>query len=95
MSYEIDVTRPKNSLIKNLIYKGVPINTTAEFIIATNNYRATSGTQFGLTVANTIYTSPDANRDVLIDYIKARKNLTLAADGSARLFFQHQCGEQR
>ena len=84
MSYEIDVTQPKGNRIKNLIYKGVPINTTAEFIIATNNYRATSGTQFGLTVANTIYTSPDANRDVLIDYIKARKNLTLAADGSAR-----------
>ena len=84
MSYEIDVTQPKGSRIKNLIYKGAPINTTAEFIIATNNYRATSGTQFGLTAANTIYASPDANRDVLIDYIKARKNLTLAADGSAR-----------
>jgi 2',3'-cyclic-nucleotide 2'-phosphodiesterase/3'-nucleotidase len=84
MSYEIDVTQPKGSRIKNLIYKGAPINTTAEFIVATNNYRATSGTQFGLTAANTIYASPDANRDVLIDYIKARKNLTLAADGSAR-----------
>ncbi|MDD2926189.1 bifunctional 2',3'-cyclic-nucleotide 2'-phosphodiesterase/3'-nucleotidase [Rhodoferax sp.] len=84
MQYEIDVTQAKGSRIKNLSYKGVPINTAAEFIIATNNYRATSGTQFGLTAANTIYASPDANRDVLIDYIKARKNLTLAADGSAR-----------
>jgi 2',3'-cyclic-nucleotide 2'-phosphodiesterase/3'-nucleotidase len=37
-----------------------------------------------LTAANTIYASPDTNREVLIDYIKARKNLTLAADGSAR-----------
>jgi 2',3'-cyclic-nucleotide 2'-phosphodiesterase/3'-nucleotidase len=84
MSYEIDVTQPKGNRIKNLSYKGAPINTSAEFIIATNNYRATSGTQFGLTAANTIYASPDANRDVLIDYIKARKNLTLIADGSAR-----------
>ena len=84
MQYEIDVTQPKGSRIKNLNYKGAPISTTAEFIIATNNYRATSGTQFGLTAANTIYASPDANRDVLIDYIKTRKNLTLAADGSAR-----------
>ena len=84
MRYEIDVTQPKGSRIKNLIYKGAPINTPAEFIIATNNYRATSGIQFGLTAANTIYASPDATRDVLIDYIKARKSLTLAADGSAR-----------
>ena len=84
MQYEIDVTQPKGSRIKNLSYKGAAISSTAEFIIATNNYRATSGTQFGLTAANTIYASPDANRDVLIDYIKARKNLTLTADGSAR-----------
>jgi len=84
MAYEIDVTQPKGSRIKNLSYKGAAISTTAEFIIATNNYRATSGTQFGLTAANTIYASPDANRDVLIDYIKTRKNLTLAADGSSR-----------
>jgi 2',3'-cyclic-nucleotide 2'-phosphodiesterase/3'-nucleotidase len=84
MSYEIDVTQAKGSRIKNLSYKGAPISTSAEFIIATNNYRATSGTQFGLTAANTIYASPDANRDVLIDYIKARKNLTLVADGSTR-----------
>jgi len=84
MTYEIDVTQAKGSRIKNLSYKGAPISSTAEFIVATNNYRATSGTQFGLTAANTIYASPDANRDVLIDYIKARKNLTLAADGSAR-----------
>jgi len=84
MTYEIDVTQPKGSRIKHLNYKGAPISSSAEFIIATNNYRASSGTQFGLTAANTIYASPDANRDVLIDYIKARKNLTLAADGSAR-----------
>jgi 2',3'-cyclic-nucleotide 2'-phosphodiesterase/3'-nucleotidase len=31
-----------------------------------------------------IYASPDANRDVLIDYIKARRNLTFAADGATR-----------
>ena len=84
MSYEIDVTQAIGSRIKNLSYKGAPINAAAEFIIATNNYRATSGTAFGLTAANTIYASPDANRDVLIDYIKARKTLTLVADGSAR-----------
>ena len=84
LSYEIDVTQPKGSRIKKLNYKGAPINNSAEFIIATNNYRATSGTQFGLTADKIIYASPDANRDVLIDYIKARKNLTLAADGSTR-----------
>jgi 2',3'-cyclic-nucleotide 2'-phosphodiesterase/3'-nucleotidase len=85
LSYEIDVTQPKGSRIKNLSYQGAPINPAAEFIVATNNYRASGGGGFpGLDGSKTVYAAPDANRDVLIDYIKARKTLTLAADGSAR-----------
>ncbi|MBL8459881.1 MAG: bifunctional metallophosphatase/5'-nucleotidase, partial [Zoogloea sp.] len=38
----------------------------------------------GLNGSNVIYASPDANRDVLIDYIKARRNLSYVADGSTR-----------
>lgn len=85
VSYEIDVTQTKGSRIKNLTYKGTPIDAAAEFIIATNNYRGSGGGGFpGLDGSNVIYASPDANRDVLIEYIKERKNLSLATDGSAR-----------
>lgn len=85
VSYEIDVTQTKGSRIKNLNYKDAPIDATAEFIIATNNYRGSGGGGFpGLDGSNVIYASPDANRDVLIEYIKARKNLSLATDGAAR-----------
>jgi 2',3'-cyclic-nucleotide 2'-phosphodiesterase/3'-nucleotidase len=85
LSYEIDVTQPIGSRIRNLKYKGAAIDTAAEFIVATNNYRGSGGGSFpGLNGSNVIYASPDANRDVLIDYIKARRNLTFAADGSAR-----------
>jgi 2',3'-cyclic-nucleotide 2'-phosphodiesterase/3'-nucleotidase len=85
VSYEIDVTQAKGSRIRNLSYKGTPIDAAAEFIIATNNYRGSGGGGFpGLDGSNVIYASPDANRDVLIEYIKARKNLNLTTDGSAR-----------
>ncbi|GAC1604016.1 MAG: bifunctional 2',3'-cyclic-nucleotide 2'-phosphodiesterase/3'-nucleotidase [Ramlibacter sp.] len=85
LRYEIDVTRPVGSRIRNLVYKGVAVDPAAEFIVATNNYRASGGGSFpGLDGSKTIYASPDANRDVLIRYIKAVKNLTLAANGSAR-----------
>lgn len=84
LRYEIDVTRPVGSRIRNLTYKGAPIVASAEFIVATNNYRARGGGNFpGLDGSKTIYASPDANRDVLIAYIKAAKTLTLAANGSA------------
>ncbi|MFZ5483447.1 MAG: bifunctional 2',3'-cyclic-nucleotide 2'-phosphodiesterase/3'-nucleotidase [Pseudomonadota bacterium] len=85
IQYEIDVTEPVGSRIKHLTYQNVPIEANREFIIATNNYRASGGGAFpGLDGSKTIYAAPDANRDVLIDYIKARKQLTLAEDGSAR-----------
>lgn len=85
IAYEIDVTQDVGSRIKNLKYKGAAIDAAAQFIVATNNYRASGGGSFpGLDGSKTIYASPDANRDALIAYIKRVKALTLTANGSDR-----------
>ncbi|MDN7673774.1 bifunctional 2',3'-cyclic-nucleotide 2'-phosphodiesterase/3'-nucleotidase [Burkholderia oklahomensis] len=85
LRYEIDVTQAAGSRIRNLAYKGAPIDPNAQFIVATNNYRASGGGNFpGLDGSKTIFASPDANRDVLIAYIKKRGQLTRTADGAAR-----------
>ena len=84
-SYEIDVTQGNGNRIKNLIYKGAPVSPTAEFIVATNNYRASGGGNFpGLDGTKTIIASPDTNRDVLIEFIKMTKTLTRKEHGSDR-----------
>ncbi len=86
MQYEIDVTQPVGSRIKNLTYLGKPIDAAQEFVIATNNYRATSGKSFidKLDGSGTIWASPDANRDVVIDYIRKNPAVTRAANGAAK-----------
>ena len=86
VQYEIDVTQSEGSRIKNLMYMGTAIDPAKEFVIATNNYRATSGASFipALDGRATIYPSPDANRDVLIAYIKAKKTITRVANGASR-----------
>jgi len=85
LKYEIDVTQALNSRIKNLTYKGVAIDPAAYFIVATNNYRGSGGGNFpGIDSTKVIYASPDANRDVLISYIKGLKTLTFAKNGSDR-----------
>lgn len=85
IGYEIDVTQAVGSRIRNLQYKGVAINAAQEFIIATNNYRASGGGSFpGLDGSKTIYAAPDTNRDVLIAYIKQAKTLTRVANGADR-----------
>ncbi|AKU91137.1 bifunctional 2',3'-cyclic-nucleotide 2'-phosphodiesterase/3'-nucleotidase [Vulgatibacter incomptus] len=85
LRYEIDVTRPLDSRIKSLKYKGVDLKDSDELIVATNNYRGSGGGGFpGLDGTNVIYASPDANRDVLINFVKEARNLTREANGSAR-----------
>ncbi len=85
VTYEIDVTQGNGSRIKNLMYKGASISPTAEFVVATNNYRANGGGNFpGLDGTKTIINSPDTNRDVLIQYVKATKTLNRKDHGSDR-----------
>ncbi|RZT42962.1 bifunctional 2',3'-cyclic-nucleotide 2'-phosphodiesterase/3'-nucleotidase [Cupriavidus agavae] len=85
MQYEIDVTQPVGNRIRNLTYQGTPVTAAQDFIVATNNYRASGGGSFpGLDGTKIVYASPDANRDVLIQYIKDLGGVTRAANGSAR-----------
>ena len=86
VQYEIDVTQPLGSRIKNLSYLGKPMDTAQEFVIATNNYRATSGASFipKLDGSSAIWASPDANRDVVIGYVRQNPQITRAANGAAK-----------
>ena len=85
VSYEIDVTQPLGNRIRNLTYKGGPMSPSQEFVIATNNYRASGGGNFpGMDGTRTILQAPDENREIVIEYIKNAGALTRAANGSAR-----------
>ncbi len=83
--YRIDVTQPPGQRIKGLAWRGQPVRAEQEFIVATNNYRASGGGGFpGLDGSKTIFAAPDNNRAVLIAYIKSVQRLTRASNGSAR-----------
>lgn len=84
-SYEIDVTQPPGHRISALSYQGKPVEDDHEFIVATNNYRASGGGGFPmLGAAKVVIAAPDTNRDVLIDYVRKRRHLSRAVDGSSR-----------
>jgi 2',3'-cyclic-nucleotide 2'-phosphodiesterase/3'-nucleotidase len=83
--YEIDVSQPPQRRIKSLSYKGATVSDQQEFLIATNNFRASGGGGFpGLDGSNIIVAAPGANRDILIAYVQSAKALTRSANGSAR-----------
>jgi 2',3'-cyclic-nucleotide 2'-phosphodiesterase/3'-nucleotidase len=85
VSYEIDVTRPSGQRITGVRYKAKPVEEGQEFIVATNNYRASGGGGFAMLGAGkVVIAAPDTNRDVLIAYIRALQKLTYSANGSTR-----------
>ncbi|WP_026354189.1 bifunctional 2',3'-cyclic-nucleotide 2'-phosphodiesterase/3'-nucleotidase [Massilia niastensis] len=85
LGYEIDVTRAAGERIRKLSWRGKPVAAEQEFLVATNNYRASGGGNFpGLDGGKTVIAAPDNNRDILIAYIRGAKQLTRAANGMAR-----------
>jgi 2',3'-cyclic-nucleotide 2'-phosphodiesterase/3'-nucleotidase len=85
LTYAIDATQPERNRIRDLAYRGKPVDASQSFIVVTNNYRAGGGGRFpGLDGSNLVVSAPDANRDVLIEWTRAHKHLTRAADGSER-----------
>ncbi|PWC15831.1 2',3'-cyclic-nucleotide 2'-phosphodiesterase [Brenneria roseae subsp. americana] len=83
VDYQIDVTQPARydgecaliddnaHRIKNLTFKGKPIDPNATFLIATNNYRAYGEKFAGTGEKHVAFASPDENRSVLAAYISA------------------------
>ncbi|OOF46854.1 2',3'-cyclic-nucleotide 2'-phosphodiesterase [Rodentibacter trehalosifermentans] len=95
VNYEFDITRParydgecklinpKSHRVVNLTYQGKPVDPKAEFLIATNNYRAYSNKFPGTGDQHIVYASPDENRQILADYIKATSEKEGAVNPSA------------
>ena len=95
VSYEIDVTKaPRydkdgklinvgSERISNLKYNCKIIDMNAEFLVATNNYRASGGGNFpGINASKAVIASPDENRQVIVNYIKTLKIVDPKADGN-------------
>jgi 2',3'-cyclic-nucleotide 2'-phosphodiesterase/3'-nucleotidase len=79
LTYAIDVTQPVGERIVDLRYGGRPVADAQSFIVVTNNYRASGGGGFpGLDGSNVVLFAPDANRDVLIDYVRAKREIARA-----------------
>ncbi|MGO4372324.1 bifunctional 2',3'-cyclic-nucleotide 2'-phosphodiesterase/3'-nucleotidase [Paenibacillus sp. MCAF20] len=94
ITYQIDVTKPAkyeaNGTLKNegsgrivgLHFEGKPIKADQKFVVASNNYRASSSKFANPDGKRIILASPDENRQVVIDYIRSNKTINPSADGN-------------
>ncbi len=95
VSYRIDVTQPARydregkvtgagaRRIVDLRFNGQPIDERAEFIVVTNNYRASGGGFFpGMDGKNIVLQAPDENREALAQYLAEAKRIDPSADNN-------------
>jgi len=93
VTYRVDVTQPARydrngklaapdaRRIVDLRFQGQPIDMAAQFVVATNNYRASGGGNFpALDGSNIVVDAPDENREALVQYLMAQKTVDPAAD---------------
>jgi len=85
VTYRIDPSQPPRfdgdgallnadaSRIVDLAHQGHPVAAGAEFLVATNSYRAAGGGAFpGATYENVVYQDTDTNRDILLRHVAER-----------------------
>jgi 2',3'-cyclic-nucleotide 2'-phosphodiesterase/3'-nucleotidase len=98
LSYEIDVTQGARynedgtlrdasaERVGKLIYAGEPIDPRQEFVVVTNNYRANGGGNIpGVSSSKIIFSMPDESRQVILQYINAKKTIDPSPDGNWKI----------
>ncbi len=86
VEYEIDLTRPEGERIRNLRFRGRPLEENQKLRIAINNYRAGgSGGYEMFRNARLLWRSSREIRDLIVEYYSERKLLPAAPDGNWRI----------
>ena len=97
VEYLIDVTQaaryddsgalvaPDSRRIRDLTFNGAPADPNQTFLVVTNNYRASGGGGFpGCDGTSVVIEAPDANRDVVLQYVASKIEIAPKSDGAWR-----------
>jgi 2',3'-cyclic-nucleotide 2'-phosphodiesterase/3'-nucleotidase len=86
VDYEIDLREPPGHRIRNLRWRGNPLDDQQALRIAVNNYRAGGSAGYSMfRGAKILWRSPDEIRDLVIQYYSQHKTLPVQPDNNWRV----------
>jgi len=86
VDYEIDLSQPEGSRIKNVMFKGKPLADDQTLTLAVNNYRYSSGLKaYKLVAAKKEWESSNSIRDMLVKYITENKTISPEVDNNWKI----------
>jgi 2',3'-cyclic-nucleotide 2'-phosphodiesterase / 3'-nucleotidase len=76
---------PDSRRIRDLKFKGAPVDPNQPFLVVTNNYRASGGGGFpGCDGTSVVIEAPDANRDALLKYVESKTEIAPKSNSAWR-----------
>ena len=86
VNYEIDLSQPAGSRIKNVTFKGSPLKDDQQLTLAVNNYRYSSALkQYKLVSETKEWESPNSIRDMLVSYIQKSGSISPVVDNNWKI----------
>ncbi|WP_171169407.1 bifunctional UDP-sugar hydrolase/5'-nucleotidase [Streptomyces sp. I05A-00742] len=74
LSYEIDVAKAPGARVGKLLFDGKPLDDSAQFVLAVNNYRASGGGNFPhVARAKQVWANSEEIRNTIISWVKAQQ----------------------
>jgi 2',3'-cyclic-nucleotide 2'-phosphodiesterase/3'-nucleotidase len=75
VAYDLDLTKPVGARIRNLRFRGQPLDPARKLKLATNNYRVNGGGYTMFRGAPEVYRSSTEIRELIIDWVERNKRI--------------------
>ena len=88
VTYEIDISRPVGERIRNLSFKGAPLDPGTKLRLALNNYRFNGGGGYAMFKNATVLShSSEEIRDMIIDWVESHHAIPDEPTGNWRIVY--------
>lgn len=85
LEYEVDLAQPKGQRVRNVRFRGGPLDPLRKLRVAVNNYRYSGGGRYPFKGLPIVYRSPQEVRELMIEYVSRAGSIPTQANRNWRI----------